>query len=59
MRAKTKFYVEQLKVEIARLQILTSHNYHHIREIELELKYIQSLKKTRVKEVNILKVVCK
>lgn len=43
MRTKTKFYSKQLKIEIAHFKMLTSHSYHCINKIELELKYIKGL----------------
>lgn len=38
--AKIKFHVEQLKVEITHLKMLTSQSCYYITEIELKLKYI-------------------
>lgn len=58
-RAKTKFHAEQVKVEIARLKMLTSQSYCCINEIESELKYIKSLEKARAKEASILKALRK
>lgn len=40
---KTKFHAEQVKVEIARLKMLTSQSCRRINEMESELKYIKSL----------------
>ena len=57
LRAKTNFHADQLKVEIARLKMLTSQGCRRINEMEQELKYIQSLEVARAKEASILKAV--
>lgn len=44
LQAKTKFHVDQLKIEIACLKMLTLQRYGRINEMEGELKYIQTLK---------------
>lgn len=41
--AKTKFYAEQVKVAIIRLNKLTSYSCRCINKMELELKYIKNL----------------
>lgn len=59
LRAKTKFHAEQVKVEIARLKMLTSHSCRRINAMESELKYIKSLEEARAKEASILNAVRK
>ena len=44
LHAKTKFYANWWKVEIARLKMLILQGYQRINKIEQELKYIQSFK---------------
>lgn len=50
MWAKRKFYVKQMKVEIARLKMLTSHSCRRINKMESELKYVQVLKKLELEK---------
>ncbi len=57
LRAKTKFHADQLKVEIARLKMLTSQGCWRINKMEQELKYILSLEIAQAKEASILKAV--
>lgn len=51
--AKTKFHVDQLKVEIARLKMLILQECHRINKMEEEFKYIQTLKVAQKKESTI------
>lgn len=57
LRAKSKFYADQVKVEIARLKMLTSQGCRRMNEMEQELKYIKGLEVARAKEASILKAV--
>ncbi len=41
LRAKIIFHMEQVKVEIARLRMLTTHSCRRINELESELKYLK------------------
>lgn len=50
LQAKTKFYIKQIKINIAYLKILTFHNCYYINEIKSELKYTKSLKKLETKK---------
>lgn len=54
---QTKFYANQLKMEIVRLKILISQGCQRINEIEQKLRYIQSLEVTQAKEMSILKAI--
>lgn len=59
LQTKTIFQMEQVKVEIACLRILTTYSCRRINELELELKYLKGLEEIRVKDASILIVVQK
>lgn len=59
LRAKTIFHMEPVKVEITYLRMLITHNYRHINELELELKYLKRQEETRTKEASIFMAVRK
>lgn len=59
LQAKTIFHIEQVKVEIVLLRILTTHSCRRINELESELKYLKGLEKTRAKEASILMAIWK
>lgn len=43
MRAKTKFHVDQIKMELERLWLLVSQPCQCIHETKVEIKYVESL----------------
>ena len=57
MRAKTKFHVDQMKVELERLRLLVSQACRRIHETEIEIKYVEGLEVQRANEARILKAV--
>lgn len=57
LRAKSKFHANLLKIEIARLKMLTLQRYRYINKMKQKLKYIQSFKVTRAKEASIFKAI--
>lgn len=59
LQAKTIFHIEQVKVEIACLKMLTTYSCRRINELESELKYLKRLEEIRAKEFSILIIVQK
>ncbi len=57
MCVKTKFHVDQMKVELERLQLLVSQACRRIHETEVEIKYVEGLEVQRANEARILKAV--
>lgn len=57
MRAKIKFHIDQMTVELERLRLLVSQGCRRIHETEVEIKYVESLEVQRANEARILKAV--
>lgn len=56
-RAKTKFHVDQMKVELKRLKLFVSQVRRRINEMEQEIRYVESLEVARADEARTLKAV--
>lgn len=54
LKAKTKFHVDQMKVEVARLRILVQQGCRRIKAIKSEMSYMESLEAERKDQVQIL-----
>lgn len=55
LRAKTKFHVDQMKVEVGRLCVLVQQRCRRIKEMESEIKYVESLEAEQEDQVRILR----
>lgn len=54
-KAKTKFYTNQVQVEIRRLNILVAQECPQIGDLKAEIKHIETLEARRAKQIRILK----
>lgn len=55
MKAKTKLHLDQMKIEIRRLNILVAQGCRRVSELEEEIKYIETLEAQRAEQIRILK----
>lgn len=59
MKAKTKFHIDQMKVEIQPLGILISQGCNQMSNLEREIKYMETLEAQCAEQIRILKSVKK
>lgn len=57
MRAKTKFHVDQIKVELERFRLLVLQACQYIHKTKVEIKYVEGLEVQRANEAHIFKAV--
>lgn len=57
LKAKTMFHIDQMHVEIRRLNILIAQGCRRVSALESEVKYIETLEAQRLEQIRILKSV--